>query len=62
MRSDRQIMSQALRDIRALTDEEYDRYKEIQIQRSASPVKKYKGGVVKGFSPIARPQRFKGVF
>ena len=25
-------------------------------------VKKAKGGVIRGFSPIARPQRFKGVF
>jgi hypothetical protein len=24
--------------------------------------RKAKGGMVKGFSPIARPQRFKGVF
>lgn len=26
------------------------------------PAKKAAGGMVKGFSPIARPQRFKGVF
>jgi len=27
-----------------------------------SVTKKNRGGVVRGFSPIARPQRFKGVF
>lgn len=27
-----------------------------------APVKKSQGGMVKGFSPIARPQRFKGIF
>jgi hypothetical protein len=27
-----------------------------------NPPKKAAGGMVKGFSPIARPQRFKGVF
>jgi len=59
MRTDRQIMATAQRDIRLLTDKEYDRYREIQDIRS---VKKVGGGMVKGFSPIARPQRFKGVF
>jgi len=52
-------MATAQRDIRLLTDKEYDRYREIQDIRS---VKKVGGGMVKGFSPIARPQRFKGVF
>jgi Tfp pilus assembly pilus retraction ATPase PilT len=33
------------------------------IQGQTPPFKKLKnGGTVKGFSPIARPQRFKGVF
>tara|TARA_B100000035_G_scaffold243268_1_gene211749 strand:+ start:56 stop:235 length:180 start_codon:yes stop_codon:yes gene_type:complete len=59
MRTDKQIMAAAQRDIRLLTDKEYDRYREIQDNRS---VKKVGGGMVKGFSPIARPQRFKGVF
>ena len=27
-----------------------------------APVKKAAGGMIKGFSPIARPQRFKGTF
>jgi hypothetical protein len=26
------------------------------------PPKKAAGGMVKGFSPIARPQKFKGIF
>jgi len=33
------------------------------FQGQTPPFKKMnKGGVVKGFSPIARPQRFKGIF
>lgn len=31
-------------------------------QQPKKPVALRKGGVVKGFSPIARPQRFQGVF
>ena len=59
MRTDKQIMAAAQRDIRLLTDKEYDRYREIQDSRS---VNKVGVGMVKGFNPIARPQRFKGVF
>ena len=44
-----------------LTDEELDRYI-AQLRGEIKPVKKNKGGAIKGFSPIARPQRFKGVF
>jgi len=33
-----------------------------QAKSKKTPVKKNSGGVVRGFSPIARPQRFKGVF
>tara|TARA_R110001592_G_scaffold166934_1_gene402181 strand:- start:236 stop:679 length:444 start_codon:yes stop_codon:yes gene_type:complete len=44
-----------------LTDEELDRYI-AQLRGEVKPVKKNKGGAIKGFSPIARPQRFKGVF
>jgi hypothetical protein len=33
-----------------------------QAKSKKIPVKKNRGGVVRGFSPIARPQRFKGVF
>ena len=44
-----------------LTDEELDRYI-AQLRGEVKPVKKNRGGAIKGFSPIARPQRFKGVF
>lgn len=53
-------MAAALKNIQSLTDEEYDRYREIQKERSVKT--KANGGMIKGFSPIARPQRFKGVF
>ena len=33
-----------------------------QAKTLSKLVKKTNGGMVKGFSPIARPQRFKGVF
>tara|TARA_R100001591_G_C4350926_1_gene183053 strand:+ start:427 stop:876 length:450 start_codon:yes stop_codon:yes gene_type:complete len=46
-----------------LTDEELDRYiQQLREPLVVKPVKKNRGGVVRGFSPIARPQRFKGVF
>ena len=62
MRTDKQIMAMALRDITNLTDQEYDRYREIQRERQSRTQNKRNGGMIKGFSPIARPQRFKGVF
>ena len=62
MRTDKQIMAMALRDITNLTDQEYDRYREIQRERQVKTQNKNMGGMVKGFSPIARPQRFKGIF
>jgi len=33
-----------------------------QAKTLSKLVKKTNGGMIKGFSPIARPQRFKGVF
>ena len=60
MRTDKQIMAAAQRDITSLTDPEYNRY--IKIEAGRSVQKKARGGAIKGFSPIARPQRFKGVF
>jgi len=51
----KQIKEIAQRDISQLTDKQWEYV-------SKSPVKKANGGMVKGFSPIARPQRFKGVF
>jgi len=53
-------MAAALKNIQSLTDQEYDRYREIQKERSVKT--KVNGGTVRGFSPIARPQRFKGTF
>jgi len=60
MRTDKQIMAAALKNIQSLTDPEYDRYIEIKKERSTQT--RRNGGMIKGFSPIARPQRFKGVF
>jgi hypothetical protein len=60
MRTDKQIMATALKNIQSLTDAEYDRYIEIKKERSTQT--RRNGGMIKGFSPIARPQRFKGVF
>ena len=53
-------MAAALKNIQSLTDPEYDRYIEIKKERQVKT--KANGGMVKGFSPIARPQRFKGTF
>ena len=60
MRTDKQIMAAALKNIQSLTDPENDRYIEIKKDRAVKT--KAKGGVARGFSPIARPQRFKGIF
>jgi len=60
MRTDKQIMATALKNIQSLTDAEYDRYIEIKKDRKAQT--RRNGGMIKGFSPIARPQRFKGTF
>jgi hypothetical protein len=44
-------------------------YKEVDVRKSTSqkrkvkkPQKKRSGGVIKKFSEIARPQKFKGIF
>tara|TARA_B100002019_G_scaffold163882_1_gene141414 strand:+ start:3778 stop:3975 length:198 start_codon:yes stop_codon:yes gene_type:complete len=65
MRSDREIKRIANENITNLTDEEHDRFlvlEEIRREKMSKLVKKADGGMIKGFSPIARPQRFKGVF
>jgi len=65
MLTDKEIMLKAQKDITNLTDKEYDRYLKIESSRKARMAKlaeKADGGMIKGFSPIARPQRFKGVF
>ena len=47
----------------ALSQSKPKRPKQSQkSQQPKKPVALKKGGVVKGFSPIARPQRFQGVF
>ena len=65
MRSDREIKRIANENITNLTDEEHDRFlvlEEIRREKMSKLVKKADGGMIKGFSPIARPQRFKGIF
>ena len=65
MRSDREIKRIANENITNLTDEEHDRFlvlEELRREKMAKLVKNADGGMIKGFSPIARPQRFKGVF
>ena len=53
-------------NIRKLRDEGYPQNQAVAIALSNAGETKAKrmarGGVVKGFSPIARPQRFQGVF
>ena len=63
-RTDRQIRTIAMSDqVSKLTDKQYDRYvKVIYPETYGKPYGKRAGGMVKGFSPIARPQRFRGIF
>jgi hypothetical protein len=54
------------KNISTLRDEGYPQNQAVAIALSKAGEDKVtrmaRGGVVKGFSPIARPQRFKGVF
>ena len=65
-KTSRQILSMAQTDISNLTPKQYDYYLEFQNKLKSGtlrpPVKKRSGGVVKGYSKLARPQKFKGVF
>ena len=54
-RTMKEIKLVAQEDITRLTDKQWEAW-------SKSSTKKANGGMVKRFSPIARPQRFKGVF
>ncbi len=53
-------------NIKKLMDEGYEQNQAVAIALSKAgetPAKRMaRGGVVKGFSPIARPQKFRGVF
>ncbi len=61
-RTDKEIRIIALSDqVSKLTNNQYDRWTN-HIEPSTYGRKKRDGGMVKGFSPIARPQRFKGIF
>ncbi len=54
-RTMKEIRQIAQEDVTKLTDKQWEQW-------SKSSNKKSKGGMIKGFSPIARPQRFKGTF
>lgn len=49
-------------DITKLTDNQYDYLNKVILPKIYGTKNKRDGGMIKGFSPIARPQRFKGVF
>ena len=64
-RTEKEIQVIALRgQFSDLTDNQQDHYKNVIYKRIYNKPydSKRDGGMVKGFSPIARPQRFKGVF
>lgn len=59
-RTDKEIRRIAISgQVSNLTDKQYDRYVKVIEPKTYG---RANGGMVKGFSPIARPQRFKGVF
>lgn len=52
-------------NISTLRSEGYEQDQAVAIalnQAGRKKQKKYEGGVIKDFSPIARPQRFLGIF
>jgi len=60
-RTDKEIRLIAISgDISTLTNNQYDRY--VNKIKDTVYNKKKNGGMIKGYSPIARPQRFKGIF
>ncbi len=62
-RTDKEIRIIAISgQISNLTNNQYDRFVDHIEPALYNRQKKRDGGMIKGFSPIARPQRFKGVF
>ena len=54
-RTMKQIKQIAQEDVTKLTDKQWEEWRKSSNSKAM-------GGMVKGFSPIARAQRFKGVF
>ena len=51
----------AMEELKKTDRKAYDHIMKKYVEPK-EPEKKNQGGMIKGFSPIARPQRFKGVF
>ena len=49
-------------DITKLTDKQFDYLNDVIKPEIYGRKNKRDGGMIKGFSPIARPQKFKGIF
>jgi len=49
-------------DVTKLTDNQYDYLNKVIFPKVYGKQNKRDGGMIKGYSPISRPQRFKGVF
>lgn len=45
-----------------LTDKQFDYFNNVIKKDMYGKQNKRDGGMIKGYSPISRPQRFKGVF
>jgi|TARA_E500000178_G_scaffold36897_3_gene33226 hypothetical protein len=54
-RTMKEIRLIAQENVTKLTDKQWEAWSKSSTRRS-------QGGMIKGFSPISRPQRFKGVF
>ena len=62
-RTDKEIRIIAISgQISNLTNNQYDRFVDHIEPALYNRKNKRNGGMIKGFSPIARPQRFRGVF
>ena len=57
------IDGRTMKDIRLIAQENVTKLTDKQWEAwSKSSTRRSQGGMIKGFSPISRPQRFKGVF